>query len=140
MIYDVTMIGLRKGNLLSTSFQRPQEAEREVRMKARCILLVSLLLAVCLSSANAEERSGLNAFGPLHFRVAQATAEPTGGEQAPGAADEVFASAEEAARQSSNPLGGDFMIILNQCCGELIIGGKIALMLHNQINNKKKMQ
>jgi hypothetical protein len=84
-------------------------------MTARCILFASLLLAVCLSSANAEEKSRLDPLGTLHFQVAQSTGEPAGGEQA--AAPEgggTFTDMDEAARQSSNPLGGQFWVILNQ--------------------------
>ena len=46
-------------------------------------------------------------FAMLMFMVSTTSAEEPGGGSA-------FSSAEEAARQSSNPLGGDFMILLNQ--------------------------
>ena len=37
-----------------------------------------------------------------------------GGRPAAGGDDSAFPSADEAARQSSNPLGGDFFILLSQ--------------------------
>ena len=45
-------------------------------------------------------------------RTTVAQAAPAGGAQPP--AEGVFASADEAARQSSNPLGGAFFVLLNQ--------------------------
>jgi hypothetical protein len=109
------VIGDGTSYIVSTILQKPPEAEKEVKMTARCILFAGLLLASSLSSANADETPRLDVLGPLHFQVAQATGEPaSGGQTAAPEGGGTFTDMDEAARQSSNPLGGDFMIILNQ--------------------------
>ncbi len=54
-------------------------------------------------------------------QVAQAAQQGQGGGEQVAEGD-VFANADEAARQSSNPLGGDFMIILNEWHIDLLEG------------------
>ena len=53
-------------------------------------------------------------FGDSRFLLAQNQASETDDPSSASEEASAFSSADEAARQSSNPLGGQFMILLNQ--------------------------